>query len=361
MHAEKAVGAHSLTCYAMPRKKIVKDVDATGAAEPGTEAAARMGRMSAPERGFMVDWLELPRPGEGLAMQNFRWIYGGAAKGQNMNGDAADVHASSGYIALAGFVNDKMKIKSKAQAWNAESAEKRWTAMKASYRKALNLPKPTEDDNDNLDEEMNILDTNRERVCGDFKRLFALLGEHPATAPLHTVDSMTALNATQHQSDSDSDEEENAEDAPSSFSKRSQSSQSLTSQSQATTALEVTPAAKVPKAKKQKLSKQREAEKKPFQLKKPTSEPSHKRTDIQTLFIKSQEDLAKQQQAQMRVNAMLELIKAKIPKNEIEAHMQFMFGDPLFSPTASTIYHEVEGKDTTTRIVHTHRTDVPEM
>jgi hypothetical protein len=68
------------------------------------------------------------------------------------------------------------------------------------------------------------------------------------------------------------------------------------------------------------------AEQKPFQLKKATSELSHKRTDIQTLFIKSQEDLVKNQKSQQRINAIIELIKAGIEKTQIEEYMRFMFG-----------------------------------
>ena len=60
----------------------------------------------------MIDWLGLDRPGGGRDMENWRWVYGGAAKGQNMNGDAGDVHASSGFAALAAYVNEKAMIKS---------------------------------------------------------------------------------------------------------------------------------------------------------------------------------------------------------------------------------------------------------
>lgn len=342
-------------CHAvpMPRKKVQIEDDG-GHAIPDVQTTsavpARMPRMTAPERGFMIDWLGMDRPGEGRGMLNFRWIYGGAAKGQSMNGDADDVHASSGYLALANYVNDKAKIKSKAGAWDADAAEKRWTTMKACYRKAVNLPKPSEEDNDNFVEEMGILIANREAICGDFERLFALLGEHPATAPLHTIDSMSRSGSAASKSvavDVDDDESENEEDAVMEKDKQSEEEAKVeeeiddeagSKRSRATSTTIASAKAATPKkaAKEPKLSKQRLAEKKPFHLKKPTSEPSHKRTDIQTLFIKSQEDLAKTQQQQMRINAMLELIKAKIPQSDIKKYMDFMFNEVDNPPKRTT-------------------------
>jgi hypothetical protein len=321
----------------MPKKKL-----AAGAADNVEEV--RMPRMSAMERGFMIEWLGLDRPGEGRGMLNFRWIYGGAAKGQNMNGEASDVHASSGYTALANYVNDRAKIKSdKVKAWTAESAEKRWTTMKASYRKACFLPEPEESGNDNYEGEMEILDANRERLCVDFKKLHALLSNHPSTAPAHTSDSMAAPPppfADDDDEEDDPEEEVKAgddhnEDASTSV----KDAVSLTSQQSRTKSASDATVGKQPKG--PPLSKQRLAEKRPFQLKKPTSEPSHKRTDIQTLFIKSQEDLAKQQQSQMRINAMLELIKAGIPQQQIPGMMKFMFGEigsNQVPDTSTTIY-----------------------
>ena len=93
-----------------------------------------MPKMGPAERTYMIDWMSMDRPGGGREMENWRWIYGGAAKGQNMNGDASDVHASSGYLALAEFVNSKAKIKSGEKAWTAEMAEKRWITMKTKGR-----------------------------------------------------------------------------------------------------------------------------------------------------------------------------------------------------------------------------------
>jgi hypothetical protein len=301
----------------------------------------------------MIEWLGMERPGEGRGMLNYRWIYGGAAKGQNMNGDAESVHAQSGYIALANFVNEKAKIKTKPTAWTAEGAEKRWTHMKALYRKACFLPVPHEDGNDNYDEEKKVLEQNREKICVDFEKIFVILGQHPSTAPVHTLDSMK-LKSTRNTAaledsveededdDEDDDESDGADDrqdgepedrckvSSSSGSKRSATTHELTEPK---------------KTKDAPLSKQRLAEKKPFHLKKATSEPSHKRADIQTLFIKSQEDLAKNQQSQMRINAILELIKHGIPKEKITEYMKFMFGEheegvPTSIPHKTTTYLE---------------------
>lgn len=307
------------SCKAMPRKKIANEVG-----ENAADAPARMPRMSDQERTYMIDWLGLERPGDGKKMLNFRWIYGGAAKGQNMSGDASDVHASSGFVALANYVNEKAQIKSnKAKAWCAVSAEKRWTTMKARYRKAVFLPTPTEgDDKDVFEDEMAILAENREKVCVDFKRLHLLLGDHPSTAPLHIQDSMSSIFDEDNEDEAyEAEEENNAADSEDADAVQSSEIGSKRSQKSESTKQSTTK-----EGKSVKLSKQRMAEQKPFQLKKATSELSHKRTDIQTLFIKSQEDLVKNQKSQQRINAIIELIKAGIEKTQIEEYMRFMFG-----------------------------------
>ncbi len=294
-------------------------------------------------------------------MLNYRWIYGGAAKGQNMNGDAESVHAQSGYIALANFVNEKAKIKTKLTAWTAEGAEKRWTHMKALYRKACLLPVPHEDGNDNYDEEKKVLDQNREKICIDFEKIFLILGQHPSTAPVHTLDSMklkstrnTAALEDSVEEDEDDDEDDDSDSADDDGVQEDQSKVSSSSGSKRSATTHELKGHKKPKETKDApLSKQRLAEKKPFQLKKATSEPSHKRADIQTLFIKSQEDLAKNQQSQMRINAILELIKHGIPKEKITEYMKFMFGEheegvPTCIPQKTTIYTD----DGEPRVIH---------
>ena len=52
--------------------------------------------MKPEEREAMIEGLGLDREGQkdGQPMQNWRSIYGGAAKGRNMNEDAGEVHAS---------------------------------------------------------------------------------------------------------------------------------------------------------------------------------------------------------------------------------------------------------------------------
>lgn len=290
----------------------------------------------------MIDWLGMERPGGGRDMENWRWVYGGAAKGQNMNGDASDVHANSGYLALALFVNEKAKIKSGDRAWTAETAEKRWTATKTAYRKAVFLPVPIAVDNEDFEDEMKTLDENRETICKDFKRLFLLLQNHPSTQPQHTLDSMKPnAKPTPPADDSDDDADDDADEDDADDAKADDVKSADVTASKSTAFSKTSSASagekranesegKVPskKQKEKKLSKQQDAatKKTQFHLKKPTSDPSSKRADIQTLFIKSQEDLAKNAKVQMRSNAILELIKAGITDSiKIKAYMAIMF------------------------------------
>ncbi len=305
----------------------------------------------------MIDWLGLDRPGGGRDMENWRWVYGGAAKGQNMNGDAGDVHASSGYAALAAYVNDKAMIKSdKVKAWTADTAEKRWTSMKTLYRKAVFLPVPIADNNEDFEDEMSQLHINRETICKDFARLFKLLNDHPATQPQHTMDSMRPAPATystqfklpcddddegdDHEDDADADGvEANDGDEESGNTTTAADVTGVASKASASDAScgdkrsrksEEATKGKKEKEQKKTLTKQQEAasKKSSFHLKKPTSEPSSKRQDIQTLFLKSQEEVAKNAKAQMKTNAILELIKAGITDaTKIKSFMQLMFGE----------------------------------
>ena len=70
-------------------------------------------RMSPLEREIMIEWLGMEREGqkEGQSMKNWRSIWGGAAKGRNMQGEVDEVHSSSGYSKLAAYVNTKCQIK----------------------------------------------------------------------------------------------------------------------------------------------------------------------------------------------------------------------------------------------------------
>ena len=275
-------------------------------------------------------------------MENWRWIYGGAAKGQNMNGDASDVHASSGYLALAEFVNSKAKIKSGEKAWTAEMAEKRWITMKTAYRKAIFLPVPIAENNEDFEDEMKLLAGNREVICKDFNRLFLLLQDHPSTQPQHTMDSMSSKKKVAAVSDDDEgdddtaadndndDDDDAAKSALSADVTASKSSKSSAGEKRSIEGDGKGSSKKEKKEKEKRLSKQQDAaaKKTEFHLKKPTSDPSSKRADIQTLFIKSQEELAKNAKVQMKANAILELIKAGITDAAtIKSYMGIMFGE----------------------------------
>ena len=311
------------------------------------ETADRMPRMTPAERTYMIDWMGMGRPGGGREMENWRWLYGGAAKGQNMNGDASDVHASSGYLALAEYVNSKAKIKSGEKAWTVETAEKRWTTMKTAYRKAMFLPVPIAENNEDFEDEMKMLGANREIICKDFNRLFLLLQDHPSTQPQHTIDSMSSskkkLAAVSDDdegcqgdddaaadNDDDDDDDDAVKSALSADVTASKSSKSSAGDKRSIGGDGKSPSKKEKKEKEKKLSKQQEAasKKTEFHLKKPTSDPSSKRADIQTLFIKSQEELAKNAKVQMKSNAILELIKAGITDAAtIKSYMAIMFGE----------------------------------
>ena len=275
-----------------------------------------MSRMAPDQRTHMIDWLALERPGDGKPMPNWRWIYGGAAKGQNMNGDASDVHASSGNASLAKYVNEKSQIKcDKERAWTSETAEKRWTYLKGLYRKAVFLPAPDPINNDEYESECQLYAEKQEKVCGGFARLHKLLKDHPSTQPKHVADTMEEEPEKMYSDDGlDSSDDADGDDVPESGSKRS-SAQSKTKTKQGTT----------PADKSRKLTKQDAAAKKPFHLKKPVSEASHKRTDIQTLFINSQSELARGQDTQMRVNAVLGLMKEGLTPEQMKPYLSIMF------------------------------------
>ena len=156
--------------------------------------------MSPAERDAMVEWLGLDREGqkEGQLMQNWRCIYGGAAKGRNMNEDAGEVHASGGYARLAAFVNSKCKIKSdKKRAWDAEIAEKRWTDLKKKYKIAARMQEPLNTDFDTDEaygKAKEKFEEAREKVCRNYIKIQDLLKDHPGIHPHQPTDSMIAEN-----------------------------------------------------------------------------------------------------------------------------------------------------------------------
>lgn len=148
------------------------------------------------ERDAMVEWLGMEREGqkEGQPMLNWRCIYGGAAKGRNMNEDAGEVHASGGYARLASYVNSKCKIKSdKKRAWDAEIAEKRWTDLKKKYKIASRMPEPLNtnfDTDEAYDKAKQRFEEAREKCCRDYLKIHAMLKDHPGIHPHMPTDSM---------------------------------------------------------------------------------------------------------------------------------------------------------------------------
>jgi hypothetical protein len=167
--------------------------------------------MSPAERDAMVEWLGLDREGqkEGQLMQNWRCIYGGAAKGRAMGEEASEVHAAGGYSRLAAFVNQKCKIKSdKRKAWDAEIAEKRWSDLKKKYKTATRMQEPLNtsfDDDEGYEQAKKKFNDEREKVCRDFIKLHAMLKDHPGIHPYQPTDSMSLQQGTGGEDDQDDD------------------------------------------------------------------------------------------------------------------------------------------------------------
>jgi hypothetical protein len=161
-------------------------------------ADSKHANMKPAERDAMIEWLGMDREGQkdGQPMQNWRCIYGGAAKGRNMNEDAGEVHASGGYSRLAAFVNAKCRIKSDPKrAWTEEIAEKRFADLKKKYKMATRMQEPlnTTFDNDAAyDKAKEKFEEDREKVCRNYKKIHDLLKEHPAMHPYQPTDSMNA-------------------------------------------------------------------------------------------------------------------------------------------------------------------------
>jgi hypothetical protein len=142
--------------------------------------------------------------------------------------------------------------------------------------------------------------------------------------------TVAAAPAATTDNDDDDDDDDAAKSALSADVTASKSSKSSAGDKRSIGGDGKSPSKKEKKEKEKKLSKQQEAatKKTEFHLKKPTSDPSSKRADIQTLFIKSQEELAKNAKVQMKSNAILELIKAGITDAAtIKSYMAIMFGE----------------------------------
>jgi hypothetical protein len=257
-------------------------------------------------RDAMLEWLDMDREGQkdGYPMKNWRSIYGGAAKGRNMNDSADDVHAKGGYQRLANFVNQKCKIKSdKSKAWDAELAEKRWHYMKKLYRKAIKTPVPLNTAFDSEETFQTALEDYRdkqEKVCPGFMKLYAMLYTHPSTQPHNPHDSMAL--------DENAQDENNGEaEAP------------MLSRDNVMGAKRMRDTGgKEPK-------KQKKEQKKEFHLRKPHTETAtSKRMNLHHMFLESQKKQSKIEQQKLMVDAIGKLAKAGILPENMPAYLALM-------------------------------------
>ena len=258
-------------------------------------------------RDAMLEWLAMDRDGQkdGQSMQNWRSIYGGAAKGRSMNDDAEDVHAKGNYKRLADFVNTKCKIKSdKLKAWDEELAEKRWQAMKKSYRKACKNTAPINTAYATEDEFKTALaeyKEKQEKECPGFSKLHAMLAGHPATHPFEPHDSMAMPR------DKQEDGRDDAQMLPTSN----------------TLGIKRRAKGSVTKQKK---------EKKEFHLRKPGTETATaKRMSLHQMFIESQNKQTAIEKQKLLVDAIGKLAQAGIKPADMPAYLTLMQLSP--SPT----------------------------
>jgi hypothetical protein len=270
-------------------------------------AAANADTATPAMRDAMLEWLAMDRDGQkdGQSMQNWRSIYGGAAKGRSMNDDAEDVHAKGNYKRLADFVNTKCKIKSdKLKAWDEELAEKRWQAMKKSYRKACKNTAPINTAYATEDEFKTALaeyKEKQEKECPGFSKLHAMLAGHPATHPFEPHDSMAMPR------DKQEDGRDDAQMLPTSN----------------TLGIKRRAKGSVTKQKK---------EKKEFHLRKPGTETATaKRMSLHQMFIESQNKQTAIEKQKLLVDAIGKLAQAGIKPADMPAYLTLMQLSP--SPT----------------------------
>jgi hypothetical protein len=285
-------------------------------------------RMSPLEREIMIEWLGMEREGqkEGQSMKNWRSIWGGAAKGRNMQGEVDEVHSSSGYSKLAAYVNTKCQIKTdKARAWNAEIAEKRWAWMKKQYKKAAKMSKPLNthyEDDESFEAAMQKHEAAQEKACPGFKSLYTLLEGHPAVEPYCPTDSMLPRTPNSKSYGSVEDEDDDSQSAAPPM-LRKEDTQGVIKKTKETT----TAAAR----KKQKTE---------FSLRKPGNESaSTKRLNIQEMFIKSQEtqlevdrEKIKVDKQKLLVQAVTDLARAGIAPQDMDAYLVLMGLQPPKDP-----------------------------
>ena len=264
--------------------------------------------MRADERDAMIEWLGMDREGQkdGQPMQNWRSIYGGAAKGRSMNEDAGEVHAAGGYARLAAFVNSKCKIKSdKRRAWDAEIAEKRWTDLKKKYKLASRMAEPlnTQYDTDEAYDSANAKFMEaREKCCRNYLQIHEMLKNHPGIHPYMPHDSMTQKPAAV--AEDDAEPAMRGKEDTMGVNKRKHSEKG---------------------AKKNKKEKKQE-----FYLRKPDAPVStaKARMNIHQMFLETQQQQVDLEKQKLLVAAIGQLAAAGIPSQNMAPYLQLMGLNP---------------------------------
>lgn len=302
----------TFTCNA---HNTMSDSDSFEKSPPMKGKGAR-GYMSPAERNAMIEWLDMDREGqkEGQPMKNWRSIYGGAAKGRTMGAEADEVHSKGGYVRLAAYVNVQCKIKSdKKRAWDEDVAEKRWTALKKSYKKALRMQAPLNtnfETDDAFDEAKKKFQDEQDKCCLHFQKLHDMLKDHPGMHPHKPTDSMAAAAAPQESKESEPDMR-GKEDTMGVVRKRKDGEE------------------KPPKQKKK-------AEE--FHLRKPggAESASKKRMSIHEMFLESQMKQTALDTQKLMVDAVGKLAAANIPPAAMGEYLTLMgLGKSAHEPVAA--------------------------
>lgn len=268
------------------------------------QADSKHANMKPEERDAMVEWLGMDREGQkdGQPMKNWRCIYGGAAKGRNMNEEAGEVHSSGGYERLAAFVNSKCKIKSdKRRAWDAEIAEKRWTDLKKKYKIATRMEEPLNtvyDSDDTYGKAKEKFEEAREKCCRDYLTIHEMLKEHPGIHPYQPADSMRS----------------GADEEPPMLAKKDTMGLKKRSNPE-----EGGPAAK-------KKTKKKKEKKPEFHLRKPDAPVStgKQRMNIHQMFIETQQKQVDLDKQKILVDAIGKLAASGIQPQNMQPYLQLM-------------------------------------
>ena len=283
------------------------------------QADSKHANMKPEERDAMVEWLGMDREGQkdGQPMKNWRCIYGGAAKGRNMNEEAGEVHASGGYARLAAFVNSKCKIKSdKRRAWDAVVAEKRWTDLKKKYKIATRMQEPLNTDFDTDEaygKAKEKFEEAREKCCRDYLTIHEMLKGHPGIHPYQPTDSM--------RSGADEEPPMLAKDDTMGLKKRSK------------------PKEGGPAAKKKKKEKKPE-----FHLRKPDAPVStgKQRMNIHQMFIETQQKQVDLDKQKILVDAIGKLAASGIEPHNMQPYLQLMGLAPPPLPLPAPLAEKVQ-------------------